>query len=112
MAYINREQINSAGVGAKPWIPVNRWSNSGDYSIFANVTGTATYTLEVTLDQLNRMTPAEIANAKVCPVVEATDQTTDGCFNITSTPLEFIRVNQTAGTGSVDIHIQQNGSYK
>lgn len=110
MAYINRDQINVAGVGEKPWIPMNRWSNSADYTIFAKVDGVVTYTIETTVAQLNRMTPAEIAAAKICSVVDATNQVADGCFNITATPVEFIRVNQTLGTGSVDIHVQQNGS--
>lgn len=111
MAYINHNQINGTGTGAKPWIALNRWSNSANYTIFATVNGIATYTLESSIDQLNRLTAAQIAAAKVCPVVDAIDQTANGCFNITGTPLEFIRVNQTAGDGSVDIHVMQSGEH-
>ena len=111
MAYINHNQINETGTGAKPWIAANRWSNASNYTIFATVNGTVTYTLETTIEQLNRLTAAEIAVAKVCPVVDATDQIANGCFNITATPLEFIRVNQTAGSGSVDIHVMQSGEH-
>ncbi len=112
MAYINHNQIGTTGTGAKPWIALNRWSNAGNYTVFTTIQGTVTdYQLESTIEILNRMSPAEIAAAKVCPVVDATGQTADGCFNITATPLEFLRVNIIAGTGSVDVHVMQSGEH-
>jgi hypothetical protein len=109
MAYINRKQENEAGIGEKPWVPMNRWTNAANYTIVTTVTGAATYTVEVTLDQLNRMSAAEIAAADVCPIENIVDETTNGCFNVTATPAEFIRVNQTAGAGSVTFHAMQSG---
>lgn len=111
MAYINVKQENAAGVGIKDWIALNRWSNAGNYTVMTTVSGAATYTLETTIDQLNRFTAAEIAAAEVCPVENAVDQTVDGCFNITATPLEFIRINQTVGAGSVTMRVMQSGEH-
>jgi len=109
MAYINRKQTNPTGIGEKDWVPLNRWSNASNYSIVTTVNGIATYTIESTLDQLNRLTLAEIANVDVCAIENAIDQTTSGCFNVTATPLEAIRIKQTAGTGSVVMHVMQAG---
>lgn len=111
MAYINVDQVNTTGTGEKPWIPVNRWSNAGNYSIVTTVNGTATYTVELTLVQLNRKTAAEIAAAKVCAVLNATALEMSSCLSVLGTPAEFFRINQTAGTGSVDMQIMQSGEH-
>jgi hypothetical protein len=112
MAYINHKQIGTNGPGAKEWIALNRWTNASNYTIFTKINGVVTdYQLESTIDMLNRMTPTEIASATVCPVENATGLTVDGCLNITATPLEFLRVNIIAGTGSVDVHVMQAGDH-
>ena len=109
--YINTNQINSAGVGAKPWIQLNRWG-APHYIIRATVNGAATYTIEGTLVQLNRGQIAAasdifpVDDAQYTPIIA---QTTTQTFQLAPGPLEFIRVNQTAGAGSVDLHVMQSG---
>lgn len=105
-AYINRNQNNNLpGVGAKAWIPLNRWDNGSNYSLVIGISGTATVTVQGTLDQINRgQTP------KAFDIENAVDLTTSVDLNITDTPLEAIRVNQTAGTGTVEFHVMQGGS--
>ena len=105
-AYINRKQSNSAGVGAKPWVQLNRWDNNANYSLVLKFTGTATVTVEGTLDHINR----ELETIEAFDVENAIDLTADAYLNITNTPLEAIRINQTAGAGSVDFHVMQGGS--
>ena len=101
---INRKQLAVTGVG--DWIPLNRYSKN-DYSIITTVNGTATYSVEITLDQINRSGILGTETAR--PVVSAIDLTVDANLNITSTPAEAIRINITAGAGSVDFHVMQSG---
>lgn len=107
-SYINRRQENPAGIGEKQWVPVNRWAGPANFTVMTVVDGVATYTLETTIDQLNR-DPFNGVAETVCPVVNAIDLTADACLNITNTPSEAFRINQTAGTGSVIMKIMQNG---
>jgi hypothetical protein len=99
-AYINRKQDNVAGTGAKPWIPLNRWSDNSNLSLVLRFTGAATVDIEATLDQINR---GDTVTAFT--VVNGAAITADTELNITATPLESIRINQTAGAGSVSFHV-------
>lgn len=101
---INRKQLAVTGVG--DWIPLNRWSKDS-YSIVTTVNGTATYTVEFTLDQINRA--GVLGNEVARPVLGGTGLTADANLNIANTPMEAMRVNITAGAGSVDLHVMQNG---
>ena len=106
-AYINRKEISTTGISVSRWIPLNRYAPS-NYTIMTKVTGTATYTIESTIDPLNWT--RRNTDILACPVENATDLTTNKCLNITETPLEGIRVNQTLGDGTVEIRVMQNGS--
>ena len=109
-AYIRRKQDNSAGIGIKPWIPLNRWSGPGDYSIMTEVTGTVEYTVQTTVDPVNRPDIIPLSDVLVCPVTNAVGLVGPiDCLNINLTPLEAIRIEQTSGTGSVSFRILQNG---
>jgi hypothetical protein len=107
-AYINRKQVNVAGIGVKPWIPLNRWSEPGNYSVVVTVDGSAEYTVQSTVDPVNK--PSRNDGIYVCDVENAIGITVDQCFNITSTPLEAIRVEQTLGSGTLTVRVMQNGS--
>ena len=73
----------------------------------SNVTTcSATVTVEGTLDYINR----DSASINAFEVENAIDITADAYLNITSTPFEAIRINQTSGTGSVKFHLMQGGS--
>lgn len=103
---INTKKIGSAGTGAKDWIPVNRWGPS-NYTINLTFNGAATVNVEATLVQLNRGEAAVSTDIFTLPSLGAI--TANVAVQVSDTPFEFIRVNQTAGVGSVDIHIMQGG---
>lgn len=113
-AYINVKQVNTLGIGAKPWIPMNRWSTD-HYSLILTVTGTATFDVEGTLKKLNQaasdtdLAAGPPAASDIFGIANATGLTASAALNIVDTPLEAIRVNQTAGPGSVDFHVAQQG---
>ena len=109
-AYIRRTQNNVTGVEAKPWIPVNRWTENGSFSIMTTIVAPVTYTIETTIDPVNRPDEIALADVVVCSVENAIGLTADARLNITNTPLEAIRINQTAGAGSVRFKVMQNGS--
>lgn len=101
---VNRKQ--SAVTGAGDWIPLNRWAKD-DLSIVTTANGTVTYDIEFTIDQVNR--PNVLGNEDARPVANGTGLTADANLNVTETPMEAIRVNITAGAGSVDFHVMQSG---
>ena len=110
-AYINTKQVNSAGTGAKPWIQLNRWG-APHYMVNVTVNGAATYTIEGTLVQLNRQETAAASDIFAVDDAQYTSiagQTSTASYQLAPGPLEFIRINQTAGGGSVDFHVVQSG---
>jgi hypothetical protein len=104
-APINRKQVNTTGTGLKPFVPLNRWGFGADISINIVFSGAATVTLEGTLDHVNREGVTDVFD-----IVNGVGITVDTALNITDTPLEAIRINQTAGTGSVTMHVMQGGA--
>jgi len=76
-------------------------------SIVSTVTGLATYTLQYTSDniQASAFTPAG-ANWQDHPMM--TGSTTSGIAEITA-PVTAVRLNQTAGAGSVSAKVTQAG---
>ncbi len=113
-AYINVKQANSAGIGIKPWIPMNRWGRD-HFSLVLSFIGSATASVEGTLKKLNQASDSTDLAAgppvagDVFTITNATDLTSDVALVIVDTPLEAIRINQTAGVGSVDLHVMQQG---
>ena len=111
-ASINVKQVNEAGTGAKPWITLNRLTGA-NYSLNLIVTGTVTFDVEATLKQLNNATNLPEAGAAAAEdifgIQGLAGLTASQAAKIEHTPLEAIRVNQTAGTGSVTIHVMQEG---
>lgn len=102
-SYINRKQSNVTGVG--DWIPLNRWAND-DYSVVIVDNGTSTYTVEGTLDQINRK--GVIGNEVVFGIENLEAVTGDMSNKITETPMEAVRIN--VDSGDVDFHVMQNGT--
>lgn len=100
---VNRKQLAVTGVG--DWIPLNRWSND-DLSVVTTANGTVTYDVEFTLDQVNRAGVTVVDR----PILNGTGLTADANLNVTETPMEAVRVNITAGAGSVDFHVMQSGN--
>lgn len=114
--YINFKQENAAAVSAKEWISLNRWG-SNNYSLNIIITGTATVDVEGTLKKLNQddfhsTDPAAGTPAAndIFTISGATGLTATIALSLFDTPLEAIRVNQTAGAaGTVDFHVMQAG---
>lgn len=102
-AYINAKRTYT-GTGAQVAIPLNRWSRD-NYSVVTDVGATATYTVEGTIDQINRIgvTPVWF---DITGLVGLTASTSD---KITDTPLEALRVNIAANSGELGFHVMQNG---
>ena len=111
-ASINVKQENAAGTGEKPWLTLNRLTTP-DYSLNIIVSGTATFDIQGTLKQLNNATNLPEAGTPaaedIFSIQGLTGLTASTAAKITNTPLEAIRVNQTAGTGSVTLHVMQAG---
>lgn len=103
---INVKQVNDAGAGEKEWISLNRFGED-NITLNAVVNGLATFTIEGTLVQLNRGQP--LAAEDVFSITNLVDLTASTSANIEDTPLEAIRVNQTAGAGDVTLHVMQQG---
>lgn len=89
--------------GAKAAIPLNRHGNP-QYSISAVLGSTGTYTVEGTLDQLNRegITPVW---QDITGLIALTASTFD---KIENTPLEAVRINIAAVGTTLNFKIQQN----
>ena len=111
-ASVNVKQVNEAGTGAKDWIILNRQSKP-DYSLNIIITGTVTASIQATLKQQNNPTNEPQAGAAqaedIFDISGLTGITASQASKIVDTPLEAIRVNQTAGTGSVTLHVMQAG---
>ncbi len=93
--------------GTKTPIILNRW---GDYdtSVVVLLSGTATYTLEATINRLNRSTTIQpIVWFELAGLVDITTDITD---SIKNTPLEAIRINITALSDDVRFQILQSGA--
>ena len=87
-------------------VKAGRKNFDDDLSVVTTANGTVTYDVEFTLDQVNRVGVTIIDR----PIENGTSLTTDANLNVTETPMEAVRVNITAGAGSVDFHVMQSGN--
>lgn len=107
-AYINRKQENAADSGAQIAIPLNRWSKD-DYTLKVSATGTTAYTLQGTIDQVNRAgVTAEWFTLVDNQGTSLADLTAVGTYVVTETPLEAVRISHGAETAST-FHVMQQG---
>lgn len=92
------------GTGAQEAIPLNRHGPQ-NYSVEVNLASTGTYTVEVTLDQINRpgVNPVWHPVPAITGIVD-----TDTFDKIVDTPLEAIRINPSVNASGIDFHIMQN----
>lgn len=103
---LNKRITYAAGTGAKDWFMLNRWSPS-NYTVNIIMSGTATVDLEGTLVQLNRGDTATPDDIFVLP--GGASITATAAVNVADVPVEALRINQTAGIGTVTMHIMQGG---
>jgi hypothetical protein len=78
-----------------------------DVSVQGVVTGAATYTVQVTLDKVEEMPPAAVTWFDV--TVPALVGATANQIGAIPFPVAAIRVNQTAGAGSMKLTVLQIG---
>lgn len=100
--------ITQTGVGTTAWIPLNRMNTPFNVSLGAVINGTITYTIQHTFD--NILDPV-IAQGVITPFDNAnmTGQTTNSSGNY-AFPVTAVRINVTAGTGSVALTIHQGAT--
>lgn len=102
---VQHEFTVTAAQGESAWLPLNRWG-AAPMRIDAKVTGTATFSLVGTQDNILR----EVApgSAVELPVAGWTDVTTDQSAT-QDIIYRALKVKVTAGTGSVVVRVQSEG---
>lgn len=90
------------GIGTTEWIKLDHKTNPFNVGFGCVVSGTATYTVQHTFDSVDSGTPTPFNNAYVA------GQTANADGNY-AFPVCAIRVNLTAGTGTVTITAIQAG---
>lgn len=100
MAINAKRSYTSTGI--KTAIPLNRHGNP-QFSISVQITGTATYTLQGSITQINRTGQTEVWN----DIPSMTALTINAFQKIVNSPLEGLRLNITAISGTVDFQILQ-----
>ncbi len=106
---VNIQRTLSAGTGAKDWFIMNRYAPT-EYVVVVTVTGTATWTLEGTLNKLNRgetAIPFVLEDRLGTPIAAQVD---DGNFLLGQIPMEAMRLNQDSGAGTATMQVMQQGS--
>lgn len=106
--YLNKKIVYASGVGEKDWFALNRWGVP-NYTLNIIINGTASVNVEGTLAQINRGEAATADDVFTLP--GATGITSTQAVNSADLPLEFVRINQVSGTGTVTLHIMQGGLY-
>ena len=93
------------GVATSAWIPLDRNANPFNIGFGAVVSGTVTYTVQHTFDNVqdSTVTPTVFDH----PVVAGKTVNSDGNY---AYPVRAIRLNVTAGTGTVTLTVMQAGS--
>lgn len=99
--------VTTSGVSASNVVPLDYKQKYFSVSTQVIVTGTVTYTLQYTLDDIFSSTySAGSGHWFDHPQMSA--QTTSGCVAI-DYPIRAVRINQTAGSGSTVATILQSG---
>lgn len=98
--------VSRTGAGQSAWIPMDYFRTPFNVGLGATVEGTATYTIQHTFQQPNTdppTTPTRIFNHETL-VGQTTSQ--DGNYAF---PVAAIRIDITAGAGTVTLDIIQSG---
>ena len=100
-------KVTSTGVSASVPLPVDLYCPSSDKGVFCVVTGAATYSIQVTADNIYdpTVTPTwfnvdATANANLIGATTSQQGTVD-------IPCLALRINQTVGAGSVTMSVAQ-----
>lgn len=94
-------RVNQTGVGVSSWVPVNYRQTPFNMALAVEVTGTVTYTVEHTFENVwSGPTPVPFGTSGL------TAQTANAEGNIV-VPVMAVRLNVTAGTGSATMVVLQ-----
>lgn len=96
--------LAQTGVGATTWIPMNRFG-SDDVSLVVQVTGTVTYTVELTLTPIQGR-GSDPGNEVVADHATLVDMTASASGNI-DFPVCGVRLTVTAGAGTASLQVNQ-----
>lgn len=98
----NPSIVTQTGTGTSAWIPVDHTQNNFAIGFGCVVSGTVTYDIEHTFDniQSSSVTPTAFKHS----VLVGQSANRDGNYAF---PIRAIRINVTAGTGSVTLTILQ-----
>jgi hypothetical protein len=96
------QSVSQEGVGASDWIKLDTYKNPFSVSFVADVTGTATYTVQHTLHSVDGGTPTVFDH----PDVTGATADADGNYAF---PVIAVRVNVTSGSGTVQLTVIQAG---
>lgn len=95
---------STSGVSISSPIPVDIYCPNNNKGVFVDVTGTATYTVQITGDDIfdSTVTPLWLSVDNANLIAGTTDQQ-----GTVITPCRAVRVNQTAGAGSTRLVVIQ-----
>ena len=95
--------VTNTGVGTSNWIPMDRNQAPFNVGIGCVISGSVTYNIEHTFDNIqdSTVTPTAFVNSGISNATGNKD------LNYTE-PVRAIRINQSAGTGSVTMTIIQS----
>lgn len=91
-------RVTVSGVAASAWIPVDHYRNDPSLGVYVAISATATYTVQVTGDDIYN--PAVTPTAFSVPNANLVAATTNQVGQVT-VPCTAIRVNVTVSTGTV-----------
>lgn len=99
---MRRQIISKTGTGTTAWIPVNHQQGPFNMGFGCVVSGTITYTIQHTFDDIFDATVTPTAFNHI--MVYNLNANTDGNY---AYPVSAIRINVTAGTGTVTLTMLQ-----
>ena len=103
---INVKQENEPGTGEKPWIYLNTYAGPNVTLNFI-VNGSATFDVQGTVVNIQRYTAQ---SDDILNLTDLENISTTSAATIAGQPLTALRINQTAGSGSVTVQLQQEAS--
>lgn len=94
--------VTQTGTGTSAWIPVDHTQNAFAIGFGCVVSGTVTYDVQHTFDDINNssVVPTAFNNS----IVSGQTSNKDGNYAF---PIRAVRLNITAGTGSVTLTVLQ-----
>lgn len=105
---MRRVTVSQTGVGTSNLVVCDQYINSTQITLAAKISGTVTYTIEFTCDDVfaDNFTPA---SATWYPHAVLFNQNANNASNFMF-PITACRINNTAGTGTTTLTVLQSGA--